>query len=149
MVVAVTTVVNTPSRLGWALLFVLVSAGESYAVIEHHGPIEGLWWALVTMSTVGYGDQYPATTTGRGIGAYLMVSSFLLVLCAGAQITARLVRNDNLLTDAEQREMQAATRYEIAMLEALCLQRGVSTSAVEDARAEYEKAAAKVLEEQK
>jgi voltage-gated potassium channel len=34
---------------------------------------DGLWWALVTMSTLGYGDVIPTTTEGRLFGAIIIV----------------------------------------------------------------------------
>jgi voltage-gated potassium channel len=38
------------------------------------GPEDALWWAFVTMTTVGYGDRFPVTSEGRLVGALLMVA---------------------------------------------------------------------------
>ncbi len=34
---------------------------------------EAIWWAIVTISTVGYGDYFPVTNPGRALGALMMV----------------------------------------------------------------------------
>ncbi len=45
---------------------------------------DGLWWGLVTVTTVGFGDIAPVTPVGRVIGGVLMVSGmFMLALFAG------------------------------------------------------------------
>jgi voltage-gated potassium channel len=45
---------------------------------------DGLWWALVTITTVGFGDISPVTSVGRGVGAVMMVSGmFTLAMFAG------------------------------------------------------------------
>lgn len=49
-------------------------------------PSDALWWALVTVATVGYGDRYPVTDAGRlvgvvvmlvGVGLFSLLTSFL------------------------------------------------------------------------
>lgn len=37
-------------------------------------PEDALWWAVVTLSTVGYGDRFPVTSEGRVIAAVLMIA---------------------------------------------------------------------------
>lgn len=36
--------------------------------------IDALWWNIVTLATVGYGDKYPVTTAGRAIGVVVIVA---------------------------------------------------------------------------
>ena len=49
---------------------------------------KALWYSIVTMTTVGYGDLYPLTAAGRGIGAlFLLVGVGLLALLIGLTVS--------------------------------------------------------------
>ena len=52
---------------------------------------DALWWAATTVTTVGYGDRYPVTTTGRVIAITLMVVGIALVGAITASIAAWFV----------------------------------------------------------
>lgn len=53
---------------------------------------DALWWAVVTVTTVGYGDLYPVTTLGRAIAVPLMFVGIGLVGLVTASMAAWLVR---------------------------------------------------------
>lgn len=41
--------------------------------------ISALWWSIVTMTTVGFGDKYPRTTLGKGVGFVAMLVGMILI----------------------------------------------------------------------
>jgi len=53
---------------------------------------DGLWWAVTTVTTVGYGDRYPTTTEGRLLAVLLMVTGISLVGVITASVAAWFVK---------------------------------------------------------
>jgi voltage-gated potassium channel len=52
------------------------------------GILDTFWWALVTITTVGYGDGVPHSTLGRIVGLILMLSGVVLVSLFTATIAS-------------------------------------------------------------
>jgi voltage-gated potassium channel len=87
---------------------------------------DAIWWAITTITTVGYGDIYPVTTTGRFIAILMMIGGISLVGSITATIASWIVQT----VSVEDKAHNAATatqidelRGEIAQLRELLQQR--------------------------
>lgn len=72
-----------------ALAVLDVEENADGANIRNFG--DALWWALVTITTVGYGDHYPVTFTGRCVAAGLMVCGIAVLGVVTASVASWLV----------------------------------------------------------
>ena len=68
----------------------MAERGEPGATIQTVG--DGFWWAITTLTTVGYGDIYPTTTEGRFIAVGLMVSGICVLGVISATVAAWFVK---------------------------------------------------------
>lgn len=90
-----------------ALVFVVV-AGAIFSVIERMSFVDGVWYALVTITTVGYGDLVPLTDTGRIFGAVLIVVGVMLFSLVTANVSAFLIGSEQ-----KNREKEILTQVRI------------------------------------
>lgn len=68
-----------------------------------------VWWAIVTVTTVGYGDVVPTTTAGRIIaGALMLVGVSAIPIATSLVVSVFITR-----LQAKQREQDAAEREQI------------------------------------
>lgn len=94
-----------------ALGVLYASAVAVYALEEHHSIGDSVWWAFMTLTTVGYGDEYPRSTIGRLAGVTLVASAvFAIVPAMTAWIVTRFMHDEHEWTHDEQEEVKSHLR---------------------------------------
>ena len=68
----------------------MAERGQPGSTINNVG--DGFWWAITTLTTVGYGDIYPTTTEGRVIAVGLMISGICVLGVISATVAAWFVK---------------------------------------------------------
>jgi voltage-gated potassium channel len=77
---------------------------------------DALWWAITTITTVGYGDMYPVTSTGRMVAAALMMSGIAVLGVVTASIASWLVQRVEESTEAAAESAEEPVRVELGEL---------------------------------
>ena len=85
------------------VLIVVEVAGALIVSVESRSPeanirtgIDAVWWAYVTITTVGYGDRYPVTTEGRFLGILLLVAGIALFSVLTGYVAQKLIGSFNV-----------------------------------------------------
>lgn len=68
-----------------------------------HNYPDALWWAIVTVTTVGYGDRYPTTGGGRAVAVILMLVGIGLIGVLTATVASVFIKEH---TDASKQEFR-------------------------------------------
>ena len=76
---------------------------------------DALWWAVVTITTVGYGDFYPITTLGRITGFFVMVAG-IGIIGALASILASLLVSPSTTDEAADAAKEAEDDAAVASI---------------------------------
>jgi voltage-gated potassium channel len=99
---------NAANVIVVATAIVVVAGGVAMRVLDHDeypNIWRGMWWALQTVTTVGYGDVTPAHRSGRIVAALVMLQgiAFLSILIAAITSTfvARAEREGDQAKDEE------------------------------------------------
>jgi voltage-gated potassium channel len=100
------------NRFGQILLafsFVVVGAGAMFAYLEDRTFIDGVWYAIVTITTVGYGDVIPVTDPGRMFGVVLILFGVVFFSLVSANIAAFLIGSDQRKLESDILEYMSQT----------------------------------------
>ncbi len=87
----------------------VVVAGIAISETDHTrfpNPWRGLWWAVVTVTTVGYGDTFPTSVLGRIVAGLLMVVGIGFLGLATAAIASHFVNTDATDKHRETKDRQ-------------------------------------------
>lgn len=85
---------------------ILLGAGV-YSVAEGVNYLDSVWWAVATITTVGYGDISPHTEIGRAVAIILMITGIGLIGSITSTVTAYFM-NENDSTDSSEVKQELA-----------------------------------------
>ena len=107
---------------GFASLIVIVMAGILMAALDPgiDGPLEGIWWAWVTITTVGYGDVVPQTHAGRAFASIIIFLGLGLFAALTASFTSFFLsqREEKIISSEESTHKRlSAIEQQIAQLD--------------------------------
>lgn len=105
--------------LGVAVVVMAVSAVVVYDAEQHAAGAnittlsEAFWWAMTTVTTVGYGDHYPVTSSGQIMASVLMVTGIALLGTLTAAVAAWFVDAVRRASTADGDEAATAERADL------------------------------------
>jgi voltage-gated potassium channel len=79
---------------------------------DFHSFGDGVWWAVVTLGTVGYGDIVPHTGWGRVLGSVVIVAGVTFLTFLTATVTSLFVSADQEKLTGKTEERHAASEEE-------------------------------------
>jgi voltage-gated potassium channel len=100
-----------------AATVLVVNGAVVVYIVERHAPGanihtlgESLWWSVVTVATVGYGDYVPVTIAGRITACFIMAIGVLVLAVVTAQVASSFVAQASAPGPADQPADQPAAQ---------------------------------------
>ncbi len=82
----------------FAVMVIVTMAGTLMYEVEKYGDDslfknipEGIYWAIVTMTTVGFGDIVPRTTAGKFLSAFVILLGYSLIIVPTGFVSAEII----------------------------------------------------------
>ena len=128
--------------LAAATLILALAAGLVMTIVDEKDfPNFGLavWWAIVTLATVGYGDVVPTTVAGRIVGSAVIIIGVTFLAFLTATVTSLFVSSDR--EAARERELADREAADKELRELLKRHRGTARRDRVEARLEVDRGA--------
>jgi len=109
-----------------ATALVVVGGGVLMRLVDHreYGNVwVAMWWALQTVTTVGYGDVTPTAVAGRIIGVFVMLQGIAFLTITTAAITSTFIAKAERQRAAEETSDYGQIEARLARIESLLLER--------------------------
>jgi voltage-gated potassium channel len=114
------TAVSLVVVLGGGTAMWLLESGRPSASLRSWG--DAVWWAVSTMTTVGYGDFVPVTTAGRIVAAAVMVTGVAIIGAVSAvvalAVARRVAREEEQALEAEADVLERRLESHLQRMEA-------------------------------
>jgi voltage-gated potassium channel len=125
---------NSPRTLMLSYALLILVSSVLYRIFEPDATYgDAIWWAVVTASTVGYGDISPQTWQGRLMAALLISVMVLIVVpLITAHFASKLIVDTDAFRHEEQEELKTNLRQVRRLLEALAEREGITPAAPDD-----------------
>ncbi len=87
-----------------SIIIIVVVVGTLMYLIEHgqngfSSIPRSIYWAIVTITTVGYGDIAPATVLGQTIASFLMIMGYAIIAVPTGIVTSQMMKNPEITSD--------------------------------------------------
>ncbi|HON79843.1 MAG TPA: potassium channel family protein, partial [Spirochaetota bacterium] len=81
-------------RIYLSLLFVVMAVGTAgFVLVEDHSVLDAIYFSVVTIATVGYGDIHPVTPAGKVLALFIIIVGVGAFLGAVANATEMMLDN--------------------------------------------------------
>jgi voltage-gated potassium channel len=80
----------------------------------------GMYWAIVTLTTVGFGDIYPVTPLGQFVSSLIMLLGYAIIAIPTGIVSSEMASQNRKIRDVENRQCPFCAKTEISHLDHFC-----------------------------
>ena len=99
--------------------FLVLMAERSAPSANIQTAADAMWWVYVTITTVGYGDRYPVTNTGRMVGIMVMTMGVGLFVTLAGYIANKLLAPELMESADDDSDARSRTAKLVEIRDAL------------------------------